>query len=74
MKKEQEAGTLFYVLAVLFFPITLTVLIVRLCVRQKEQPPPPCGGKSANVIGETIGGKLRLFQPRLCGYARAVRG
>ncbi|MBQ8308272.1 MAG: hypothetical protein IJX96_00385 [Clostridia bacterium] len=74
MNKKKKQGALFYVLAVLFFPITLTVLIVRLCVRQKEKPPPPCGGKSANVIGETIGGKLRSFQPRLCGYARAVRG
>ena len=61
MNKNKKQGTLFYVLAVLFFPITLTVLIVRLCVRQKEQPPPPRGGKSANVISETIGGKLTHF-------------
>lgn len=61
MNKKKKQGALFYVLAVLFFPITLTVLIVRLCVRQKEKPPHGGGGENANVIGETIGGKPTIY-------------
>lgn len=61
MNKQKKHGALFYVLAVIFFPITLTVLIVRLCVRQKEKPPHGGGGKNANVIGETIGGKPTIY-------------
>ena len=61
MSKQKKHGALFYVLAVIFFPITLTVLIVRLCVRQKEKPPHGGGGENANVIGETIGGKPTIY-------------
>lgn len=61
MNKKKKQGALFYVLAVLFFPITLTALIMRLCVRQKEKPSHGGDGKSANVIGETIGGKPTIY-------------
>lgn len=61
MSKQRKHGALFYVLAVIFYPITLIVLIVWLCVRKKEKPPHGGDGKSANVIGETIGGKPTIY-------------
>lgn len=56
MSKQKKHGALFYVLAVIFFPITLTVLIVRLCVRQKEKSP-STGKGSRRELFEIIGGQ-----------------
>ena len=56
MRKQKKHGALFYVLAVIFYPITLTVLIVRLCVRQKEKSP-STGKGSRRELFEIIGGQ-----------------
>lgn len=56
MSKQRKHGALFYVLAVIFYPITLTVLIVRLCRRKKEKSP-ATGKVSRRELFEIIGGQ-----------------
>ena len=56
MAKNKKHGALFYVLAVLFYPITLTVLILRLCVKQKKKSP-ATGKGSRRELFEIIGGQ-----------------
>ena len=56
MAKNKKHGALFYVLAVLFYPITLTVLILRLCVKQKKKSS-ATGKGSRWELFEIIGGQ-----------------